>query len=121
MPARRWSGSRACSAVVKQQLGATNTLSRKEDVSECFQVVYTRKTPLPEPEGVAIRPLGEEYAETVHSLYPLIEKEERVREILRDGTVYGAFLPVEGGEALAAELGVSRQAVAKWEAGGSLR
>lgn len=82
---------------------------RKEDVSECFQVVYTRKTPLPEPEGVAIRPLGEEYAETVHSLYPLIEKEERVREILRDGTVYGAFLPVEGGEALAGFIGTHEE------------
>ncbi|HJA30810.1 MAG TPA: tRNA (guanosine(37)-N1)-methyltransferase TrmD [Candidatus Eisenbergiella pullicola] len=69
----------------------------KKDCSECFQVAYTKKVPLSEPEGVSVRVIGEEYTDLVHSLYPLIEKRERVREILRDGIVYGAFLQKESG------------------------
>ena len=82
---------------------------QKTFLSECFQVVYTKKSPLPGPEGIAVRTLGEEYTDLVHSLYPLIEKRERVREILGQGILYGAFLPGEKGEELAGFIGTHEE------------
>lgn len=63
----------------------------KKRVSECFQVVYTRKTPLEEPEGFDIRVLDESFAEIVSKHYDMVDDEDYVRERLKAGVVIGAF------------------------------
>lgn len=63
----------------------------KKRVSECFQVVCTRKTPLEEPEGFDIRVLDESFAEIVSKHYDMVDDEDYVRERLKAGVVIGAF------------------------------
>ena len=64
----------------------------KKRVSECFQVVYTKKTPLEEPAGFDIRVLDESFAGIVSEHYDLVDDEGYVTERLRAGVMIGAFV-----------------------------
>ena len=58
----------------------------------CRQAVYTRGVSLPVNKNVAIRRLSEDYLETVSNHYHLTEDPGYLRERIRSGVLYGAFL-----------------------------
>ncbi len=63
----------------------------KNEISECWQAVYTRKTPfLPEHE-VEIRQLDERFTDVLFAHYNLIQDKEYLRKRLQNGVMRGAF------------------------------
>ena len=84
---------------------------RTEKLSPCSQAVYTRKTPFSEEEICAVRMLDESFAETVLARCPAAYEKERLYALLKEGMLYGAFVPgeeaeEEEGERLAGFIGV---------------
>lgn len=57
----------------------------------CYQAVYTKKTPLPEVEGISILPLDESDWELVVGHYDKIEVDD-IKKTLRESRLFGAFL-----------------------------
>lgn len=64
----------------------------KSWISECYQMVYTKKQPFLEDWDVEIRPLDESFADRVFAHYNRLHTREEIGRFLRDGRIYGAFL-----------------------------
>lgn len=75
----------------------------KKLISECFQMVYTRKQPFLEDSGIAIRLLDERFTEEVFAHYNRFHTRDEIQRFLKSGCIYGAFLTMEETENTAAK------------------
>ena len=60
--------------------------------NECVQAVYTRGVPLPVRKDLVIRRLDLSYEDVIGEHYSLIPEPEFIRERIRAGVMYGAFV-----------------------------
>lgn len=60
--------------------------------NECIQAVYTRGVSLPVRKNLVIRQLDLSYEEIIREHYSLISEPEFIRERIRAGVMYGAFV-----------------------------
>lgn len=58
----------------------------------CIQAVYTRGVPLPVRKDLVIRQLDLSFAEIIGEHYSLLSEPEFIRERIRAGVMYGAFI-----------------------------
>lgn len=84
----------------------------KTFLTECYQLVYTKKTPFDCPEGetgVTLRPMDESYADEVFSHYNVLHTRDEIQRFLQKGFLCGAFLMEEGQEKLAGFIGLHEE------------
>lgn len=93
-------GKSLCQGVEKMDLVATHDketalfLCEKYGISgchQCTQAVYTKKDPLPVPEGMDIRQLGEEFFQVVADNYETVSDPKYIHGRLAEGVMHGAF------------------------------
>lgn len=65
----------------------------------CYQAYYTRGVPLPVPKDMDIRRLDISFAEEIFAEYHELVTFEELQDCLASGTMYGAFVRSETGEA----------------------
>ncbi len=68
---------------------------QKETMQVCLQAAYTRKTPFAEDLSYEIRALDETFTEGIFAHYHAFYEKEKLRAFLKEGVIYGAFLPKE--------------------------
>ena len=62
-----------------------------QTAQECWAAAYLERAPLPIPEGMEIRRLGEEYFAVIFENYGAFSDEEYIRERIGEGVMHGAF------------------------------
>lgn len=93
-----------CAGVEKMDLAATHSQETADFLREkygiknrdrCTQAVYLGKEPLPVPEGLEIRQLGEESFQVISENYTTVSDPKYIHQRLAAGVMHGA---VENGE-----------------------
>ncbi len=79
----------------------------KTRINECFQTVYTKKTPLPEEKTDICRifPLGEGDLDLVCEHYHTLADRETLAGLLREGSIFAASVCEEGKAQIAGFIG----------------
>ena len=70
----------------------------KSNVSVCYQMVYTKKQPFVRDWAFEIRQLDESFTDVVFSRYHTLHTREEIARFLKNGALYGAFLPEMAGD-----------------------